>query len=55
VIAARAVGSKGPVTVQENSTCDIAKAKNMLKYGPTAGLIKETEVIVDRYRMNNSL
>ncbi len=41
--------------VQENWTCDITKAKNMLEYSPTIDLIHGTEITVDWYRKNNWL
>ena len=41
--------------VQENWTCDITKAKNMLEYRPTIDLVQGAEITVDWYRKNNWL
>jgi nucleoside-diphosphate-sugar epimerase len=41
--------------VQENWTCDIGKAKEMLDYRPTIDLIQGSEITVDWYRKNNWL
>jgi len=46
---------KAKEMVQENWTCDITKAKNMLEYRPAIDLIQGTEITVDWYRKNNWL
>jgi dihydroflavonol-4-reductase len=46
---------KAKEMVQENWTCDITKAKNMLDYRPTIDLAQGTEITVDWYRKNNWL
>jgi nucleoside-diphosphate-sugar epimerase len=46
---------KAKEMVQENWTCDITKAKNMLDYRPMIDLIRGTEITVDWYRKNNWL
>ncbi|MBA4417521.1 MAG: hypothetical protein C0392_06390 [Syntrophus sp. (in: bacteria)] len=46
---------KAKEMVQENWTCDITKAKNMLEYRPTIDLVQGTEITVDWYRKNNWL
>jgi nucleoside-diphosphate-sugar epimerase len=46
---------KAKEMVQENWTCDITKAKNMLDYRPRIDLTQGTEITVDWYRKNNWL
>ncbi len=46
---------KAKEMVQKNWTCDIIKAKNMLKYTPTVDLIQGAEITVEWYRKNNWL
>ena len=46
---------KAKEMMQENWTCDIAKAKSMLDYRPTINLIQGARITVDWYRKNKWL